>query len=188
MSDGNLPAGNAGHPKPTCRLVSLSADSRQASAQTNDRQVEVRKVVVGVIMVTLLGLACMGVVFTLKHRQLRSERQANTKLVQGDVKPVVMPVSFAPAPKPKLVPQSPFVMQKLPVSPVAGHSVSPIPNPPNDNETEVLAVLPRAVQVMGETTRESGKAGMSVPDVPSDIPAIRPSNLLPETPPPADSR
>lgn len=192
MSNGNLPTVKEGHSRTTCRLVSLLADSRQASAQTNDKQMEVRKVAVGVVMVILLGLACMGVVFTLKHRQLRSNSQATARLVQSDAKPVAMPVALTHASKPKLAPQPPVMMQKPPVSPGDRLSVSPIPDAPNANGAEVLSVLPRVVvesrqrlEAMSETTREPAKAGMLVAEEPGDKPGIRPSNTLPETKPPA---
>jgi hypothetical protein len=124
MANRKLATNNSEAFQPVCRLVSLLPESRTNS----ENYTEARKMAIGVVMVALLGFACMGVVFTLKHRQLRFENHQAVKVAGTATHLSSNPATPLPRPKAKPSPQLPLVQNPL-VMPLDNPLVPMIPDP-----------------------------------------------------------
>jgi hypothetical protein len=180
-------ADNSADAKPICRLVSLLPESR-ANSENNH---EVRRVAVAVVMVALLGFACMGVVFTLKHRQLRSESNQAAEVLRNAKNPSSHPVK----PNMKVAPSPLPVVQNSAVPPVENPSVPLVANPPAVIEAELLTTLPREIDPvapatvakatprsgqMADSTPEPKVPATATPDVPKEKPVAEAPKKFPE--------
>ncbi len=202
MANRNHAVGVPQHSQPVCRLVSLLP--QDSARGPSEFQLQMRKIAAGTAMVTLLGFACMGVVFTVKHRQARPESHSSTEIAA--VENANQPVTNLPTarPKPKVV--APLVVSPpLPAPPVV-----PVVEPvPVEVGPEELAIEPRSIEptpaarsgpepvvvndrarpaANGEPTREPEVPVATIPDLPKEKPVVQGPKKLPDTEPAIDSR